>query len=46
MNTTILDIVKSFKTGSRAKNLNFKDFLAYVYETFEIKINSEEFKEG
>ena len=38
MNTTILDIVKSFKTGSRAKNLNFKDFLAYVYETFEIKI--------
>jgi hypothetical protein len=38
MDSTILDIIKSFKSNSRVKKFKFKDFLVYVHQTFETKI--------
>jgi CRISPR/Cas system CSM-associated protein Csm2 small subunit len=39
MNSIIIDIINSFESTSKTKTSRYKDFLAYVYKTFEDKIN-------
>lgn len=40
MNIIILEIISSFESPSKTKDLKYQEFLAYVYKTFEDKINS------
>ena len=40
MNSEILDIVNSFESSSKIPNYRYKEFLLYVYKTFDNKINS------
>ena len=40
MNSIILDIIKTFESKSKNTNSRYKDFLLYVNDTFEDKINS------
>jgi hypothetical protein len=39
MDPVILDIIKSFESKSKSKSQKYRDFLAYVYSTFDKKIN-------
>jgi hypothetical protein len=39
MNSIIVDIINSFESDSKTRTSKYKDFLAYVYKTFEDKIN-------
>lgn len=40
MNSIISDIINSFESNSKTRTSRYKDFLAYVYKTFENKIIS------
>lgn len=40
MDSIILEIINSFESPSKIKATKYKDFLIYVYKTFEDKINS------
>jgi hypothetical protein len=40
MNSIITDIINSFESNSKTRTSRYKDFLAYVYGTFENKITS------
>lgn len=40
MDPVIIDIIHSFETSSKTRSGRYKDFLTYVYSTFENKINS------
>jgi hypothetical protein len=40
MDSIILEIINSFESPSKIKASKYKDFLVYVYKTFEDKINS------
>ena len=40
MNSIIVDIINSFESNSKTRTSRYKDFLAYVYKTFENKIIS------
>ena len=40
MNSIISDIINSFESNSKTRTSRYKDFLAYVYGTFENKITS------
>lgn len=44
MNSIIVDIINSFESNSKTKTSKYKDFLAYVYKTFENKITSSKGK--
>ena len=39
MDPVILDIITSFESKSKSKSQKYRDFLAYVYSTFDKKIN-------
>ena len=40
MNSIIVDIINSFESNSKTRTSKYKEFLAYVYKTFENKITS------
>ena len=40
MNSIITDIINSFETKSKTKESRYKDFLSYVYKTFDDKISA------
>lgn len=40
MNSIIADIINSFETKSKTKSSRYKDFLSYVYKTFDDKITA------
>ena len=40
MNSIITDIINSFESNSKTRTSRYKEFLAYVYGTFENKITS------
>lgn len=40
MDPVILDIINSFESSSKIRTHRYKDFLTYVYKTFDDKINS------
>ena len=40
MNSIITDIINSFETKSKTKSSRYKDFLSYVYKTFDDKISA------
>lgn len=44
MNSIITDIINSFESNSKTRTSRYKDFLAYVYRTFENKITSSKEK--
>ena len=44
MNSIITDIINSFESNSKTRTSRYKDFLAYVYGTFENKITSSKEK--
>lgn len=39
MNSQILELIQSFETDSKTPKTKYKDFMAYVYITFDNKIN-------
>lgn len=39
MDPAISDIIKSFESKYKSKSQKYRDFLAYVYSTFDKKIN-------
>ena len=40
MNSIITDIINSFESNSKTRTSRYKEFLAYVYKTFDDKITS------
>lgn len=44
MTNIIFDIIKSFESNSKTKELRYKDFLTHVYKTFDDKIEASKEK--
>jgi hypothetical protein len=40
MNSIIVDIINSFESNSKTRTSRYREFLAYVYKTFDDKITS------